>query len=67
MIMEKRNLLVTGLPGAGKTTLIIRLIERLRVLKTAGFYTEEIRAGGTRRGFRDRGCSRRPQSSRTST
>ncbi len=49
--MEKRNLLVTGLPGAGKTTLIIRLIERLRTLKIAGFYTEEIRAGGTRRGF----------------
>lgn len=49
--MDHRNLLITGLPGTGKTTLVMRLIERLGNLKAAGFYTEEIRTGGTRKGF----------------
>ena len=49
--MKQRNLLITGLPGTGKTTLVMRLVERLRPLKAAGFYTEEIRIGGTRIGF----------------
>ena len=46
------NLLLTGNPGIGKTTLIMRLIERLGHLALSGFYTEEIRARGRRVGFR---------------
>lgn len=46
------NLLLTGHPGIGKTTLIQRLIERLGHLALSGFYTEEIRTGGRRMGFR---------------
>ena len=46
------NLLVTGHPGIGKTTLVKRLIERLGHLALSGFYTEEIRTRGRREGFR---------------
>lgn len=42
--------LITGPPGSGKTTLIKKLAARLPAAE--GFYTEEIREGGTRRGFR---------------
>jgi len=49
--MAQHNLLVTGLPGTGKTTLIARLIQRLEGVRTAGFYTEELRVGGVRKGF----------------
>jgi nucleoside-triphosphatase len=47
----ERNLLITGLPGTGKTTLVMRLVEKLKGVKAAGFYTEEIRTGGVRSGF----------------
>ena len=47
----KKNLLITGLPGVGKTTLIKKLYEELKPLHPAGFYTAEIREGGIRRGF----------------
>jgi nucleoside-triphosphatase len=47
----KKNLLVTGLPGVGKTILIKKLAEALKSLHPAGFYTEEIREGGERKGF----------------
>jgi nucleoside-triphosphatase len=47
----KRNLLITGLPGTGKTTLVMKLAERLKGIKAAGFYTQEIREGGVRKGF----------------
>ena len=47
----KRALLLTGKPGAGKTALIKEAIARTQV-KGGGFYTEEIRTGGIRRGFR---------------
>lgn len=47
------HLLITGLPGVGKTTLIRALAERLEEHRRAGFYTEEIRdLQGTREGFR---------------
>jgi nucleoside-triphosphatase len=49
--MEQRNLLITGLPGTGKTTLVMRLVERLKGVQAAGFYTKEIRTGGVRLGF----------------
>jgi nucleoside-triphosphatase len=46
-----KNLLVTGPPGCGKTTLVRRTIGELGDLPMAGFYTEEIREGGDRVGF----------------
>ena len=47
-----RHLLVTGLPGTGKTTLLVRLARLVSDLSPSGFYTEEIREGKERRGFR---------------
>jgi nucleoside-triphosphatase len=46
--------LVEARPGAGKTTAVIRLAERLRAaaLPLGGFFTEEIRERGVRVGFR---------------
>ncbi len=44
------NVLITGRPGIGKTTLIKKLIERSSV-PCRGFYTEEMREGGHRTGF----------------
>ena len=43
--------LLTGSPGTGKTTVIRQAIARSKA-KAGGFYTEEIRSGGTRLGFR---------------
>jgi len=51
MRSTKKNLLITGLPGVGKTTLIKKLSEELKHLHPAGFYTEEIREEGQRKGF----------------
>jgi len=45
------NVLITGMPEVGKTTLIRRLAERLAIRRPMGFYTEEIRQSGVRRGF----------------
>src|SRR5579885_397610 len=44
-------LVLTGRPGVGKTTLIRRLADALGS-RAGGFYTEEIRQGGRRVGFR---------------
>lgn len=51
VLMRVKNFLITGAPGAGKTTLIKKLADGLRHLNPAGFYTSEIREGGVRRGF----------------
>ena len=51
MGMVKKNLLVTGLPGVGKTTLIKKLSEALKDFHPVGFYTEEIREEEKRKGF----------------
>jgi nucleoside-triphosphatase len=45
-------LLITGMPGVGKTTVVRRVAERLEPKGVRGFYTEEIREAGERRGFR---------------
>jgi nucleoside-triphosphatase len=45
-------LLITGSPGTGKTTLLRQVAASLGPLRLGGFYTEEIRLGGQRRGFR---------------
>jgi len=47
----KRVYLLTGGPGVGKTTIIRRALDRTH-LNAGGFFTEEIKAGGTRQGFR---------------
>jgi nucleoside-triphosphatase len=47
----QQNILITGYPGVGKTTLIIKLAESLRASSPVGFYTEEIRERGIRKGF----------------
>ena len=43
--------LLTGSPGTGKTTVIRQAVARSKA-KAGGFYTEEIRTGGARQGFR---------------
>jgi len=47
---ESVNVLLTGRPGIGKTTLIKRLVE-VTSLSKGGFYTEEVREQGQRVGF----------------
>jgi nucleoside-triphosphatase len=48
----KRHLLLTAVPGAGKTTVIRRVADELDSETLGGFYTEEMRVRGERRGFR---------------
>jgi nucleoside-triphosphatase len=47
----KNNLLLTGPPGCGKTTVVMRTVERLGDIRAAGFYTREVRKSGSRTGF----------------
>jgi nucleoside-triphosphatase len=56
---SKGPILVTGAPGSGKTTLFRRLVDELQHLNPVGFYTVEIRKGGTRRGFSLKGLDGR--------
>jgi len=63
--LARKNLLVTGLPGVGKTTLIKKLAEALKSLHPVGFYTEEIREEGERKGFELVSLEEREVSSRT--
>jgi len=51
---DEHILLLTGRPGVGKTTVIRRVVDRLRPIgwHLGGFYTEEIRERDTRKGFR---------------
>jgi len=48
----RHTVLLTGRPGSGKTTVIRKLAGLLADRTLAGFYTEEIRAGTQRQGFR---------------
>lgn len=47
-----RILLLTGRPGVGKTTALRQVAGELEGLRIGGFYTEEVREGGRRVGFR---------------
>ena len=51
MSSRKTNILITGIPGAGKTTFVKKLLTQLKHLNAAGFYTDEIREDGIRKGF----------------
>jgi nucleoside-triphosphatase len=44
------NLLLTGRPGVGKSTVIQEALQRSQV-RAAGFFTQELREGGRRAGF----------------
>lgn len=51
-MLEKRLLLLTGLPGIGKTTVIRKVVSKFDPAHIAGFITEEIRSRKLRQGFR---------------
>jgi nucleoside-triphosphatase len=46
-----KNLLLTGSPGCGKTTVLERVVEHLGDCRLAGFLTLELREHGQRVGF----------------
>ena len=46
-----RHILLTGLPGVGKTTVIKQLADSLVAHHPDGFFTQEIREDGIRKGF----------------
>lgn len=52
MSFKPIKIFLTGLPGCGKTTAIMQIAGNLDQGKIAGFYTQEIREGDTRKGFR---------------
>ena len=52
MPSESAKILLTGLPGCGKTTAVMKIIDNLNRRKAVGFYTQEIREGDIRKGFR---------------
>lgn len=49
---ERHVLLITGSPGSGKTTVIRKVADALSGRRLGGFFTEEMRVRGERRGFR---------------
>ncbi len=51
MSSKSAKILLTGLPGCGKTTAIMKIMDTLDCGKVAGFYTQEIRQNNIRRGF----------------
>jgi nucleoside-triphosphatase len=51
MSPKPAKILLTGLPGCGKTTAIMQIVTKLDAKKVAGFYTQEIRENNIRRGF----------------
>ncbi|MDW8056539.1 MAG: NTPase [Elusimicrobiota bacterium] len=46
----KKNLFITGLPGVGKTSLVMKVVNKYPE-KFGGFYTKEIREDAVRKGF----------------
>jgi len=51
MSLKSAKILLTGFPGCGKTTAIMKIIAELGCKSVTGFYTEEIRKNNARRGF----------------
>lgn len=49
--MAVKNILLTGPPQIGKTTIIEKLIRNFRDFTVCGFFTKEIRESGRRAGF----------------
>jgi nucleoside-triphosphatase len=47
---KHKNILFTGVPGIGKSTIIEKIVQRINRSKT-GFYTREMRVSGRRVGF----------------
>ena len=53
MVLKGKNILLTGIPGIGKTTVIEKVVSQLGGEDlVSGFYTSEIREGGSRLGFK---------------
>jgi len=52
MSSKSAKILLTGLPGCGKTTALMQIIANLDRKRVAGFYTQEIRQNNVRKGFR---------------
>jgi nucleoside-triphosphatase len=52
--MQERTakILLTGPPGCGKTTAVMGIVANLSHKTATGFYTQEIRQGNVRKGFR---------------
>lgn len=51
MRLRHTKILITGKPGVGKTTLVQKIIERMRSVNMAGFLIAEIRDMEPRLGF----------------
>ena len=51
MPSESAKILLTGPPGCGKTTAIMKIVAHLACERAVGFYTQEIRENNTRKGF----------------
>jgi nucleoside-triphosphatase len=50
-LLRSKKLLLTGSPGCGKTTVLVRVAELVANMRLAGFLTLELREHGQRVGF----------------
>jgi nucleoside-triphosphatase len=51
MSPDSVRILLTGRPGYGKTTAVMKIVDSLDSERLAGFYTQEIRKNSIRKGF----------------